>query len=200
MCTQFRFQEFCSILRCSCSISYSRQISLAGLLYFHRISDIRMSGSPLRNLGYFQQLCDNELDRVILTTTMWDEVDEETGTNREKVLQADFWKPLIDRGSSVKRFLNDSTSAFDILRPIVRGTSTHINAKEFPPQHGMAGRWRSSFLDKLQRATEIATNPRCAKIAFPLSESLTTTRRFRLVLIGNVGSLFRIVVLSTHFF
>jgi len=198
------------MLRCFCSISYSRQISLAGLLYFHRISDIRMSGSPLRNLRYFQQLCDNELHRVILTTTMWDEVDEETGTNRENVLQADFWKPLIDHGSSVKRFLNDSASAFDILRPIVQGASTHrnapehtidrsISAQEFPAQHGMASRW-SNIPDKLQRATEIATNPRCAKIAFPLSESLTTTRRFRIVLIGNVGSLFRIVVLSTHFF
>jgi len=172
-----------SILIFSCSISYSRQIGLAGLLYFHRISDNRMSGRPLNNLHYFRQLCENELDRVILTTTMWDEVDEKTGTNREDVLQTDFWKPLIDHGSSVKRFLNDTASAFDILRPIVQGASIQRNAPEHTVDHVsaikqslleqaitvierlrqkavrvMATRWKRRIQDRAQRATEIATD------------------------------------------
>ena len=81
-----------------------------------------MAGKPLCNLRYFQKLCEDELDRVILTTTMWDssEVDEVTGSRREKELKDIYWKSLLDRGSSVKRFLNDRASAIKILEPIVQ--------------------------------------------------------------------------------
>jgi len=120
-------EYFCSILICS-SISYSRQIGLAGLLYFHRISDNRMSGTPMRNLVHFQRLCENELDRVILTTTMWDDVDEATGSMREDELKEVYWKTLINCGSSMKQFLNTRQSCIDILRPIIQGASSQRNA------------------------------------------------------------------------
>ena len=124
------FSEYlCTTLICS-SISYSREIGLAGLLYFHRISDNRMSGTPLRNLINFQRLCEHELDRVILTTTMWDEVDEATGTTRENELKEEYWAPLIGCGSSVKRFLNNRQSGVDILQPIIQGASSQRNAPQ----------------------------------------------------------------------
>jgi hypothetical protein len=50
---------------------------------------------------------------------MWDDVDLEIGEQREQELQDNYWKPMIDRGSTVKRFLYTPTSAFDILRPIL---------------------------------------------------------------------------------
>ena len=50
---------------------------------------------------------------------MWDEVDLEIGEQREKVLRNDYWKTMIDRGSTVKRFLSTPASAFDVLRPIL---------------------------------------------------------------------------------
>ena len=112
------------------SISYSRKIGLAGLLYFHRISDNRMSGTPLSNLNHFQKLCENELQRVILTTTMWDEVDEETGTTRENELKEKYWRTLINGGSSTKRFFNDRKSGIEILRPIIQGASSQRNAPQ----------------------------------------------------------------------
>jgi len=114
---------------------------------------------------------------------MWDEVDEETGTKRENDLQTDYWKPLIDCGSSVKRFLNDTTSAYSILRPIVQGASSQRNApehtigrvsavKQFLIEQAlsvilrlrqkaarvMGSRWRRRIQDKLQRATKIAAD------------------------------------------
>ena len=43
-----------------------------------------MVGTPLKNLRMFEELCGKDaLKNVILTTTMWDEVDEETGLARE---------------------------------------------------------------------------------------------------------------------
>ena len=36
---------------------YKRDIKLAGILYFHRISDNRVAGTPLKNIRMFQKLC-----------------------------------------------------------------------------------------------------------------------------------------------
>lgn len=71
---------------------------------------------------YLKRLCQNELNRVVITTTMWGDVDERTGALREDKLKR-LCKPLIDQGLSVKRFLNDSSSACDILHPIVQAAS-----------------------------------------------------------------------------
>src|SRR6266498_2260415 len=91
---------------------------LSGLLYFHRISDNRMAGTPLRNLRLFEKLCGEEFDRIILTTTMWNEVDDNLGSEREEELKTLYWKSMIDRGSYVKRFLYTRESAFEVLTPI----------------------------------------------------------------------------------
>jgi len=101
------------------AIRYKRKIQLTGLLYFHRISDNRMAGTPLKNLRLFERLCGDDFNSIVLTTTMWDDVDEETGAGREKELASVYWKSMIERGSSVKRFLNNRSSAFEILRPII---------------------------------------------------------------------------------
>jgi len=69
--------------------------------------------------NYLKRLGQDQLNRVILTTTMWGDVDESTGTLHENELKR-IWKPLIDEGMSVKRFLNDPSSAFHILHPIVK--------------------------------------------------------------------------------
>ena len=72
---------------------------------------------------HFKHLCQNELNRVIVTTTMWGSIDERTGTLHEDELKR-LCKPLIDEGLSMKRFLNDPPSAFDILYPIVQAASS----------------------------------------------------------------------------
>ena len=78
-----------------------------------------MAGTPLKNLRLFERLCGDDFNRIVLTTTMWDDVDEETGAEREKELGSVYWKSMIERGSSVKRFLNNRSSAFEILTPII---------------------------------------------------------------------------------
>jgi len=98
---------------------YKRRLQLKGLLYFHRISDHRVGGTSSKNLGFFKELFGTELDKVVLTTTMWDDVDEETGIEREEQLRLIYWQSMITQGSSVQRFMGDRESALEILRPIV---------------------------------------------------------------------------------
>jgi hypothetical protein len=96
-------------------LSYARNIKLAGILYFHSISH-KLTESSVKNLRIFEKLCGkNVLQNVILTTTMWDEVDELTGQQRERELKAKYWKAMIDQGSKTVRYLNTPDSALDII-------------------------------------------------------------------------------------
>jgi hypothetical protein len=52
--------------------AYTRETQLAGIIYLHRITEVRMLGSAKRNLRMFKQLCGtNNLNSVILVTTHW---------------------------------------------------------------------------------------------------------------------------------
>ena len=94
----------------------------AGIIYLHRITDNRMSGSAYKNLQLFGRLCgDAPLPRVRLVTTMWDSArDHSVGERREKELKSDFWKPLIDGGASTAQFKNTEQSAWDIVSNLAR--------------------------------------------------------------------------------
>ena len=87
------------------TVTYQSDTRLKGIIYLHRISDVRMQGSALKNLNMFRKLCGEDCFRnVILVTTRWDCVDGETGRRREHELMDTFWKPMLSRGSSIKRF------------------------------------------------------------------------------------------------
>jgi hypothetical protein len=91
-------------------------MKLSGLLFLHRISDNRWSGAPNRNLVMFQELCGNDaLKNVILTTTMWDLVDEQTGSRRETELREKYWKIMISAEARMARFHRTYDSAWDII-------------------------------------------------------------------------------------
>ena len=77
-----------------------------------------MAGTPLKNLRMFEKLCGEEFDSIILTTTMWNEVDDNLGNGREDELKTLYWKSMTDRGSHIKRFLYTRESAFEVLAPI----------------------------------------------------------------------------------
>ena len=100
--------------------SSRKGILLSGLLYFHRISDNRMGSTPLRNLRQFEDLCGkNRFRNIVLTTTMWDAVDEEIGKAREEELRSDFWKGMIARGSTIARFDGTHDSTLRVIRPLL---------------------------------------------------------------------------------
>ena len=104
---------------------YEQGIKLAGVLYFHRISDVRMSGAPLKNFKMFQKLCgESTLQNVVIVTNMWGEVKGQVGEKREAELKGKdiFFKPVLKKGARMARHLNTVNSAQNILRLILRNT------------------------------------------------------------------------------
>ena len=79
-----------------------------------------MAGTPLKNLRMFEELCGkNAFHNVILTTTMWDEVDEETGQLREQELKSEYWRSMLERNSTTSRFTHSRDSALRLIEPLI---------------------------------------------------------------------------------
>ena len=95
---------------------------LAGILYFHRISDLKMSGTQTRNFKMFRNLCgDNVLKNVVIVTNMWSRVELEDGEAREAELMAEdiFFKPALEGGAKMARHENTVPSAVAIIRLLI---------------------------------------------------------------------------------
>lgn len=98
--------------------TYKQGVKLNGIVYFHPISDHRMTGSARRNLLMFSKLCgEGALSKVILATTMWESVDPADGELREKQLTEtrDFWGFMCEKGSRILRHYNNKESAMKLL-------------------------------------------------------------------------------------
>jgi hypothetical protein len=82
----------------------------------HRISDNRMSGSLMKNLTMFKDLCGMDtMPKVIIATTMWSEVKEGVGERRETQMSERFWAPMLSRGCRLERFHDTHKSAWEIV-------------------------------------------------------------------------------------
>ncbi|KAK7033306.1 GTP-binding protein A [Favolaschia claudopus] len=101
--------------------TYQNGKKLAGVIYIHRISDVRMGGISTRNFRMFRQLCgESTLKNVVIVTNMWGEVSREVGEAREAELASDdrFFKPVLDQGAKLLRHDNTTESAQAILHYI----------------------------------------------------------------------------------
>ena len=108
-------------------LRYEKRIKLAGLIYLHSITNSRMVGTPHRNLRMFGELCgDQAVKKVVLITTMWDKVQQDTGVRREEELFHNYWKTMIGFGASTARFLNSADSAWKIIDLILKQHETEV--------------------------------------------------------------------------
>ena len=79
-----------------------------------------MTGTSLKNLQTFRKLCGKgALDKVYLTTTMWDEVDLSVGEKRFHELATDFWKPMVMLGAQMVRCRSDDDSPKWIIQQVI---------------------------------------------------------------------------------
>ncbi|KAI0339762.1 hypothetical protein BDW22DRAFT_1399293 [Trametopsis cervina] len=102
--------------------AYQGGIKLSGVIYMHRISDVRVGGISRRNFGMFRKLCgDDSLKNVIIVTNMWGEVSKEKGIAREEELKTDdlLFKPVLEKGAKLMRHYNTVQSATLILRQLL---------------------------------------------------------------------------------
>lgn len=104
------------------SQAYGNNIKLTGIVYLHRILDVRLGGSAMKNLRMFKKLCgDDALPSVVLATTWWTGVDASTGAQRETELATrdSFWAGMISKGSRMFRQDQGETSARHIVDYLV---------------------------------------------------------------------------------
>ncbi|KAG6330171.1 hypothetical protein ID866_8919 [Astraeus odoratus] len=110
----------------------SKTPQLVGLVYLHRISDNRVGATSRRIVDMLRKLCGmDSLKNVVIVTTMWDEVTQEEGEQREIELQSetDFFKTLLDQGATMRRHTKeDRQSALNILNYVLgkQGTTPEI--------------------------------------------------------------------------
>jgi hypothetical protein len=98
--------------------SYRTGRLLHGVIYFHRISDIRMAETLRRSFSLFTKICgDDALKNVVIVTNMWNRVTEEEGNARQRELETDnrFFKPALNLGAIITRHTNTGESALNIL-------------------------------------------------------------------------------------
>jgi hypothetical protein len=112
---------------------YSNDIKLAGMIYLHRITDNRLSGSALKNLHMFEKLCGPEcMSNIVLATTMWDKLGQDNrssfkdGEQRERMLldKPDFWGYMVRQGSRVYRHDASKASAWKMVQHILSKKSS----------------------------------------------------------------------------
>ena len=95
----------------------------------HRILDNRIGGISARNFRMFRNLCgETSLRSVVIVTTMWDEIPQSTGEERERELVTKdvFFKPAIEKGARFARHTDSLESAQAIIRSIIDNQSTPI--------------------------------------------------------------------------
>ncbi len=88
-----------------------------GVIYLHRISDIKVGGLAKTNFRAFQQFCgDDALKNVVIVTTMWDKIHSQEGTRRGKELEEDFFAPALAKGAQL---MHNVGNTVDLARHII---------------------------------------------------------------------------------
>ncbi|KAF9484396.1 hypothetical protein BDN70DRAFT_872688 [Pholiota conissans] len=84
--------------------SYHKEAKLGGVIYLHDITQTRMLGTTRKNLDMFRKLIGKDaLRSVVLGTTKWALVTPDVGLGRQKQLEDQFWKEMIQAGSKIER-------------------------------------------------------------------------------------------------
>ncbi|KAG1860906.1 P-loop containing nucleoside triphosphate hydrolase protein, partial [Suillus subluteus] len=115
------------------STTYEHGAKLAGVIYMHRISDLRMGGTSKRNFRIFRELCgERSLKNVIIVTNMWLQVTREIGEAREAELARmdKFFKPVLEKGGQLLRHHGTLESAHTILRYLINNQPAPLRIQQ----------------------------------------------------------------------
>ncbi|KAJ3917550.1 P-loop containing nucleoside triphosphate hydrolase protein [Lentinula edodes] len=102
---------------------------LSGIMYLHRISDVRMGGASKRNFAMFEKLCGQDaFSNVAIVTTRWDQEEEAVAKARLEELKTkpQLYKPILDGGGAIFRHERTRESANAILSHLVAKTATSL--------------------------------------------------------------------------
>ncbi|KAF4419188.1 P-loop containing nucleoside triphosphate hydrolase [Fusarium acutatum] len=135
---------------------YSLGFELKGIIYMHRISDIRYSGSNVKTFEIFKRICGQEaLKNVLLVTSRWNDIDEAKGAARERQLRETFWAYMIARGSCIARFHGDYHSAHEMIN---EGKDLNETDAGSFVDHGLL-RNREKYLEDIETLEDLRCRP-----------------------------------------
>lgn len=105
------------------SANYRRGAQLTDIIYMHRISGNRLTGSSLWNIEMFKELCgDDAYKHVVLSTSMWGKEYSSISVDRESELKDEnsFWGLINSPGNPIMRWDNDRASALSIVDHLLK--------------------------------------------------------------------------------
>jgi hypothetical protein len=104
--------------------SYEVGTHLSGIIYLHRITDVRLGGSAVRGLNIFKAMCGaDNFHGVTMATTFWDKVhdfDKAREDNRQLMSSPNFWKDLADGKCTTRSLTAGKSSAIELVTAIAR--------------------------------------------------------------------------------
>jgi mRNA-degrading endonuclease RelE of RelBE toxin-antitoxin system len=122
----------------------TNNIQLTSILFLHKITENRFTGSNKRLQRVFAKVCGHDAFRsVVLATTMWDELREESvGARREKdLIEGDFWGRMVHGGTDCVRLYNSQKSANWLAELLAAKTPTTLQMQtELQKEQGLVVR------------------------------------------------------------
>jgi hypothetical protein len=110
--------------------SYKIGIRLNGIIYLHRITDVRVGGSAIRGLDIFKAMCGAEnFHGVTMATTFWDKVDDFEKARKDKTQllnNPSFWKDIVDGQCTTRSLTAGRTSAIELVTAIAQSNKRLI--------------------------------------------------------------------------
>jgi hypothetical protein len=140
------------------SAQYELGVELKGVIYIHRITDIRYSRSSVKTFEIFKKICgEKALSNVLLITSRWDGIDLATGAERERQLKNKFWSYMLGHGSNMSRFHGDRPSAIGLVSQLLCRDTVVLQLQKELIDEGKqlddtaAGAYVSTNLEKLKQ-------------------------------------------------
>lgn len=113
------------------SAQYQLGVQLKGVIYIHRITDIRYARSSVKTFEVFKKMCgEKSLKNVLLITSRWAEVEPGLGSQRERQLKDKFWAYMLERGSNMSRFHGDRDSAVALVSQLLAKDTTVLELQK----------------------------------------------------------------------
>lgn len=106
--------------------TYMDDTLLTGIILLQPINTNRVSGGERKRTRLFEKICgDDAFSRVVIATTMWDEVKDEKAFQRmqERANSNDFWGNMVKQGARVERHDDIPSSARRIVSMVCQESS-----------------------------------------------------------------------------
>ncbi|KAK3329120.1 hypothetical protein B0H66DRAFT_609790 [Apodospora peruviana] len=120
---------------------YNARCRLLGIVCLHRITDVRLTGSAIKNFTILQKLCGPQnYDKIVLGTTMWsDAAWSKGGMDTAKVREnrlLEYWTDMFQGRSQMARHDTGDESAWKIISLLVdkSSTSSTVTISDYPLQ------------------------------------------------------------------